>query len=128
MGRLVLNTSARKTIRETTTLNRLLILAKIETFLLSIPSNRIPELQHQRGGTNPVADSLLVQVTTDQGLEGWGKAFGFRAVRLAKLAIEELIAPLCIGEDATQICSSNVQSPEEIIQPVLVFSSAGLNS
>ena len=36
-------------------------------------------------------------------MEGWGEAFGFRAVRSAKLAVEELIAPLCIGKDATQI-------------------------
>ena len=42
-------------------------------------------------------------MTTDQGLEGWGEAFGFRAVRSAKLAVEALIAPLCIGKDATQV-------------------------
>jgi L-alanine-DL-glutamate epimerase-like enolase superfamily enzyme len=51
----------------------------------------------------PAADSLLVKVTTDQGLEGRGEAFGFRAVTSAKLAINELIAPLCIGQDARQI-------------------------
>ena len=49
------------------------------------------------------ADSLLVKVTTDDGLEGWGEGFGFRAVQSAKLAVDELIAPLCIGEDATRI-------------------------
>ena len=37
----------------------------------------------------PVADALLVKVTTDQGLVGWGEAFGFRAVASAKLAIEQ---------------------------------------
>jgi L-alanine-DL-glutamate epimerase-like enolase superfamily enzyme len=42
-------------------------------------------------------------VTIDQGLEGWGEAFGFRAVRLAKLAVDELIPPLCVGQDAAQI-------------------------
>src|SRR6516162_8686453 len=51
----------------------------------------------------PAADSLLVKVTTDQGLVGWGEAFGFRAVASAKLAIDQLIAPLCIGKDATRI-------------------------
>ena len=40
----------------------------------------------------PAAESLLVKVTTDDGLEGWGEAFGFRAVSSAKLAIDELIA------------------------------------
>lgn len=82
-----------------------MIIAKIETFPLRIP--------FKRGGTSaaaawgdkdlPAADSLLVKVTTDQGLEGWGEAFGFRAVTSAKLAIDELIAPLCIGQDATRI-------------------------
>jgi L-alanine-DL-glutamate epimerase-like enolase superfamily enzyme len=36
-----------------------------------------------------------VKVTTDQGLEGWGEAFGFRAVSSVKLAVNELIAPFC---------------------------------
>ena len=34
---------------------------------------------------------------------GWGEAFGFRAVASAKLAVDQLIAPLCIGQDATRI-------------------------
>jgi L-alanine-DL-glutamate epimerase-like enolase superfamily enzyme len=51
----------------------------------------------------PAADSLLVKVTTDQGLVGWGESFGFRAVAAAKLAIDQLIAPPCIGQDATRI-------------------------
>lgn len=49
------------------------------------------------------AESLLVKVTTRDGVEGWGEAFGFRAVASAKLAVDELIAPLCIGRDATRI-------------------------
>lgn len=49
------------------------------------------------------ADSLLVKVTTRSGVEGWGEAFGFRAVDSAKLAVDELIAPLCLGQDATRI-------------------------
>ena len=51
----------------------------------------------------PAADSLFVKVTTDEGLVGWGEAFGFRAVASAKLAIDRLVAPLCIGQDATRI-------------------------
>ena len=51
----------------------------------------------------PAADSLLVKVTTDEGLVGWGEAFGFRAVASAKLAIDQLIAPRCVGQDATRI-------------------------
>lgn len=50
-----------------------------------------------------VVDSLLVKVTTDQGLEGWGEAFGYRGVPVTQRAIDEVIAPLCIGQDATRI-------------------------
>jgi L-alanine-DL-glutamate epimerase-like enolase superfamily enzyme len=81
------------------------IIAKIEAFPLRIPfrpGNKSAAAAW--GGRDlPAADSLLVKVTTDQGLEGWGEAFGFQAVRSAKLAIDELIAPLCIDKDATRI-------------------------
>ena len=82
-----------------------MIIAKIETFPLQIPFKPGTRAAASAWGGEGlmVADSLLVKVTTDQGLEGWGETFGFRAVPSAKLAIDELIAPLCIGRDATQI-------------------------
>ena len=80
-------------------------IAKIETFPLRIPFKPGNQAAASAWGDKnlPAADYLLVKVTTDQGLEGWGETFGFRAVSSAKLAIDELIAPLCIGRDATQI-------------------------
>jgi L-alanine-DL-glutamate epimerase-like enolase superfamily enzyme len=82
-----------------------MIIAKIEAFPLHIPFKRGTKSAAAAWGDQdlPASDSLLVKVTTSQGLEGWGEAFGFRAVRSAKLAIDELIAPTCIGRDATQI-------------------------
>jgi L-alanine-DL-glutamate epimerase-like enolase superfamily enzyme len=82
-----------------------MIIAKIETFPLRIPFKPDTRSAASAWGDKGLAaaDSLLVKVTTDQGLEGWGKAFGFRAVQSAKLAVDELIAPPCIGKDATQI-------------------------
>lgn len=82
-----------------------MIIAKIETFPLRIPFKPgVTSAAAAWGDKNlPAADSLLVKVTTDQGLEGWGEAFGFRTVMSAKLAIDELIAPLCIGQDAGRI-------------------------
>jgi L-alanine-DL-glutamate epimerase-like enolase superfamily enzyme len=84
-----------------------MIIAKIETFPLRIPFKSGAGAAASAWGDKglPAADSLLVRVTTDQGLEGWGETFGFRAVSSAKLAIDELIVPLCIGRDATQIGS-----------------------
>lgn len=84
-----------------------MIIKKIECFPLRIPMKPGTRSDAAVWGDKdlPAADSLLVKVTTDQGLEGWGEAFGFRAVRSTKLAIDELIAPLCIGRDATQIAA-----------------------
>jgi L-alanine-DL-glutamate epimerase-like enolase superfamily enzyme len=81
------------------------IIDKIETFPLRIPfraGSRAAASDWLDEGA-PAADSLLVKVTTDDGVEGWGETFGFRAVSSAKLAIEELIAPMCVGRDASQI-------------------------
>ena len=82
-----------------------MIIAKIEAFPLRIPFKPGTKSDAAAWGDKdlPAADSLLVKVTTDQGLEGWGEAFGFRAVTSAKLAVEELISPHCMGRDATQI-------------------------
>jgi len=81
------------------------IISKIETFALRIPFK--PDTKSDAAAWGEMnlqaADSLLVKVTTDEGLEGWGETFGFRAVASAKLAIDELIAPVCVGRDATQI-------------------------
>lgn len=80
------------------------VIAQIEAVPLRIPF---------RAGSTPgaslwgdklsAADSLLVKVTTRDGLEGWGEAFGYGAVDSARLAVDELIAPLCVGQDATRI-------------------------
>src|SRR5271167_2475636 len=82
-----------------------MIITGIKCFPLRIPFRQGTRSDASAWGDRdlPVADSLLVKVTTDQGLEGWGETFGFRAVASAKLAVDELLAPLCIGRDATQI-------------------------
>jgi L-alanine-DL-glutamate epimerase-like enolase superfamily enzyme len=82
-----------------------MIINDIETIPLRIPFKAGTKSDASAWGDSnlPAADSLLVKVTTDQGLAGWGEGFGFRAVASAKLAIDQLIAPLCVGRDATRI-------------------------
>src|ERR1700761_1181053 len=82
-----------------------MIITGVETVPLRIPFRAGNKSDASAWGDSdlPVADSLLVKVTTDQGLVGWGEAFGFRTVASAKLAIDQLIAPLCVGQDATRI-------------------------
>jgi L-alanine-DL-glutamate epimerase-like enolase superfamily enzyme len=43
---------------------------------------------------------LLVKVETDDGLVGWGEAFGHAAIPSTRAAIDTIIAPLMIGRDA----------------------------
>lgn len=48
-------------------------------------------------------DTLLVRVETDAGIHGWGEGFGFTLAGTTKDAIDRLIGPACIGQDATDI-------------------------
>src|SRR5262245_8688996 len=56
------------------------------------------------GGTARTSiDMLLVRVDTDTGVTGWGEAFGHRIFHATRAAIDTLLAPMCVGRDATQI-------------------------
>ena len=46
---------------------------------------------------------LLVRVETDTGIVGWGESFAFGWWRSVKMTMTELIAPMAIGRDATNI-------------------------
>jgi len=84
-----------------------MIIASIEAVPLRIPFKPdTGSAARARGTQNPRAvDSLLVKVTTDQGVEGWGEALGFAAVPVTRRAIDDMIAPLCVGQDATRIAA-----------------------
>ncbi|MDP6352815.1 MAG: mandelate racemase/muconate lactonizing enzyme family protein [Alphaproteobacteria bacterium] len=46
---------------------------------------------------------LIVKVETDEGITGYGEAFGYNAIPATKAAIETLVAPQVIGRDPTRI-------------------------
>ena len=46
---------------------------------------------------------LLVKVETDDGLVGWGEAFGHAAIPATKAALDSIVAPLVVGRDARDI-------------------------
>ncbi|ANN71389.1 mandelate racemase/muconate lactonizing enzyme family protein [Bordetella bronchialis] len=48
-------------------------------------------------------EMLLIRVETDQGLVGWGEAFGFAVWPATKAAIEALVAPMAVGRDEADI-------------------------
>lgn len=47
--------------------------------------------------------TLLVRVDTDEGITGWGEAFGYNAIPATKAALETMVAPNAIGRDPTRI-------------------------
>lgn len=50
---------------------------------------------------------VLVRVTTESGLTGYGEAFSYGCRRAVQAAVEDMIAPLAIGRDASDIVALN---------------------
>jgi L-alanine-DL-glutamate epimerase-like enolase superfamily enzyme len=77
-------------------------IVSIETIPIALPydSGAAPLPLGGKPRTN--MESLLVKVTTDSGVTGWGDAFGVRIWPVTRLLIDRLVAPLCMGEDALQ--------------------------
>jgi L-alanine-DL-glutamate epimerase-like enolase superfamily enzyme len=48
-------------------------------------------------------DTVLVRVDTDAGISGWGDAFAYNCRRAVQAAVEDMVAPLVLGRDATDI-------------------------
>lgn len=77
---------------------------KIETFPLRIPFTVGGKSAAAAWGSGNLkgADSLVVKVTTDEGIVGWGESFGFTAVPSVRVAIDKIVGPEYIGRDASQ--------------------------
>ncbi len=75
----------------------------IETSIVSLPFTM--------GGPTPMfagrpwdrLEILLVKVETEDGLVGWGEAFGHAANATTKAALDSIVAPLVVGRDAGDI-------------------------
>jgi L-alanine-DL-glutamate epimerase-like enolase superfamily enzyme len=93
-----------------------MLITGVETFPLRIPfkPGQASAASVWGPADRPAVDSLLVKVTTDQGYEGWGEAFGLRAVAVTQHAIDDLIAPLCLGEDASRIAPLMLDVQKEL--------------
>jgi len=96
---------------------------KIETTVLRIPySSGGPSDTEVWGGLAwQSADVLLVEVSTDAGVTGWGEAFGYNVIPATKVAIDQILAPMCIGRDALAIESLT----QEIQRKLHIFGRSG---
>ncbi len=56
---------------------------------------------------------LLVKITTEDGLSGWGEAFAFKGGEAIAAVIENLLKPSLIGIDASDISDINLRLQHE---------------
>ena len=82
-------------------------ITSVETIVINLPMviEGAAPLMGERARTS--IDVLLVRVTTDEGITGWGEGFGHRIFPATKAVIDTLLAPLCIGRDPLAIASLN---------------------
>lgn len=78
-------------------------ITRVEPILIRLPF----QPQSRSGGRLALdgMDTLFVRVDTDEGVTGWGEAFGFKLCATTRTAIETLIAPLCVGRDPSDIAA-----------------------
>ena len=62
-------------------------------------SSEYPTPFRRRYVYSPTIDTVVVKLTTDDGLVGWGEAKAPVAPRVTKTVIDELLAAIVIGED-----------------------------
>jgi L-alanine-DL-glutamate epimerase-like enolase superfamily enzyme len=96
---------------------------KIESVVLRIPytSGGPSDTQVWGGQAWQTADVLLVRIETDQGATGWGEAFGYNVIPATKVAIDQILAPMCVGRDPLDIESLM----QEIQQKLHIFGRGG---
>ena len=78
-------------------------ITKVDTVVVRIPYRHGGPPTGFGGRTWTTIDTLLVRVDTEDGLSGWGEAFGYNVNEGTKATIDSLIGPLCIGRDSAAI-------------------------
>lgn len=82
-------------------------IAQVEAIPLRIPFNHSGPVQAFGTGGWLALDFCLVKVTTDSGIVGWGDAFAYFCREPVAAAVEHMIAPVVLGEDARDIAGLN---------------------
>lgn len=75
----------------------------IETSVIAIPFGIGGPPQLFAGHVWNRMETLIVRVETEDGIVGWGEAFGHVAIPATKAALDTVIAPLALGQDAEDL-------------------------
>jgi len=78
-------------------------IAAVESCVVSLPYDMGGPWPSFAGKPWTHLEILLVKVETDEGVVGWGEAFGHAAISATKAALDTIVAPLVIGRDAEDI-------------------------
>ena len=73
-----------------------------ESILLTVPYRTSGGLQSIAGRPAKGLNILPVRLETDQGVTGWGEAFGHGVFPPRKTAFDTLVAPMLIGRDPSR--------------------------
>jgi D-galactarolactone cycloisomerase len=78
-------------------------ITRITTHAINMPLRLGGDVPHVGGQARTALEMLLVRVETDEGVTGWGEGFGHRIWSATRAAIDNIIAPVCIGRDPCAI-------------------------
>ena len=82
-------------------------IATVEAVPLRMPFNHAGSDRDVTAGGWPALDFCLVKVTTDTGIVGWGDAFSYHCRESVVAAVEHMVKPAAIGQDARDIAGLN---------------------
>jgi L-alanine-DL-glutamate epimerase-like enolase superfamily enzyme len=84
-------------------------IVRVEAVPLSIPCRYGAEGWSLGSGGWKALDFCLVRVDTDAGVTGWGEAFSYSCRRAVVAALTDMIAPIAVGRDATDIAGLHAE-------------------
>jgi len=84
-------------------------ITRITTHVLNMPLKLRGDVPHVGGQARTALEMLLVRIDTDEDVTGWGEAFGHRIWSATRAAIDNIIAPVCIGRDPGAISTLMVE-------------------
>lgn len=96
-------------------------ITSIETIAVAIPYKHDGALTGFGGTVWPKMSYLLIKVTTEDGLTGWGEAFGYNAIPATIAAMETIVKPLAQGQDTADIAALM----HKLKKPLHIFGRSG---
>ncbi|MCG8356736.1 MAG: mandelate racemase/muconate lactonizing enzyme family protein [Kiloniellales bacterium] len=89
-------------------------IATVEAIPLSIPFSHGGQPAGWGGRAWLNLDMVLVRVQTEDGIVGWGEAFSYNCRQAVQAAVDHMLAPIVVGQDARNIAQRMIQLQREL--------------